>query len=1031
MRKASSLIPLMGGLFLLFSSTAMAANMFTPDSQPTGWLSPPDLSVSDVSSGNETFYRLAFFKDTWSGNVFAHNVSNMGVINGLNGPWLQSAAELLESTDFNTGRKIATLGAPLRWSSLTAAEKSALGSESVLNYVRGERVNEEPNGLSLRKREHVLGDILHSNIVYWDNGTHQTVFVGANDGMLHAFDADTGQERFAYVPSMVISRLAKLSKIPYVHTHFVDGPIRIANFNMSGAQKTILAGGLGAGGKGLFALDVTSHTASSEIEAASKIMWEIEATGSFSNLGYVYGAPRFGSLADGTHIVIFANGYMSSNGKAVLFVINANTGALISAIDTGTGSGGAPNGLSSPALFDKESDGVVDYAYAGDLDGNLWKFDLANGTVSKLFTTSPVQAITSPPVVQPHPLGGVMVTFATGQILSSGDKNDTSTHYAYGVWDGAPGGNSQMLSQVLTTTSFGSIGVRTVSGNIPDWTTHKGWKVALYPGERVVGEAPFYNAGRYYFLSTNPTVVGGENWINELVFHSGGAPAGPIFDLNEDGSMSDSDLASNSRIPVSKYLGAGIFSQPRLVQGEDQTSTLYVFHPDLPIEDGIPTPPPDPGVSAGHFDFDVYYYGDTATELLTLPTETSESLLICKKSKDVAKDLDKEAKVCKDNASTGYTWLTDYITGSVCKDNRDPKKVENWQNLTCNTTYEKLVTSADYLKVKHVHEYDDKYDVTGVNMLNASLTDFNLVNALQDDTTEFKVLVMNQYLNPAVFLSVGGSSYESVKTYGNLASETNARDLIAGLPRYTRTSIDTLIYNLPLDAFKNKDWWNDGGTSRAGLIPTQTGCVNKVNSEGVVDSPGKNGERFNGAITFQLIKSDTPYGHVELNGPDATYGWRVKQEHFKSHVLAEYTSFWHHPNKKCYDDADWVPDPPEDFDSGDKTEERAPGSADPRDGAFGAGLVVVSINVTVSDDGLVTTTITTYSDNSAYTKVETQNDDGTTTIYQQFRDGTEETIISYSGRGGKAGYIDPNTGSPIERTAVEQTGRMSWRDIRR
>jgi len=677
-----------------------------------------------------------------------------------------------------------------------------------------------------------------------------------------------------------------------------------------------------------------------------------------------------------------------------------------------------------------ESDGIADYAYAGDLDGNMWKFDLASKTATKLFTTSPAQAITVPPVIQRHPLGGAMVTFATGRILTSGDKEDTSTHYVYGIWDGAPDSNSQMLSQTLSGSLYSSVGVRTATSNAPDWTSHMGWKVALPAGERVVGEAPFSNAGRYYFLSTNPTVAGGENWINELVITTGGSPYSPIFDLNEDGDLTDADLADNDGIPVAKFLGDGIFSQPRLVNGDGLTSTLYVFHPDLPIENGIPTPPPDPGVSAGHFDFDIFYYGDTETEMMTLPTETSESVLICKKTKDVSKHLDEEAKICEENASTGYVWLSDYITGAVCKDNKKESKREYWQDITCNTTYTGLITSSDYMNEKHVHEYDDKYDVTGVNMLNPSLPNFNLANAVEDPTTRFKILVMNQYLNPAVFLSVGGSPYESVKTYGNLATETNASTLLDGLQWYSRETITTFVYNLPLDAFKNKDWWNDGGTSRAGLIPTQTGCVNKVETSGADKTPGKNGERFNGAIAFQLIKPATSAEQIELNGPNVSYGWRVKAEFFKAQVLAEFVSFWHHPNKLCYDDNDWIPDPPEDFDSDGKTEEPALGSADPRDGAFGEGLVVISEIVAVSVDGLVTTTVTTYSDNSTYIKTETENDDGSITIYQKFRDGTEETVVSYTGRGGKASYIDPNTGSPIERTAVEQTGRMSWRDIR-
>ena len=202
--------------------------------------------------------------------------------------------------------------------------------------------------------------------------------------------------------------------------------------------------------------------------------------------------------------------------------------------------------------------------------------------------------------------------------------------------------------------------------------------------------------------------------------------------------------------------------------------------------------------------------------------------------------------------------------------------------------------------------YDDKYDVTGVNMLNASLPVYNLPNAIPNLSTPFKILVMNQYLNPAAKLSVGGAEYESVKTYEGLASETSAEALLSGLPIYTQTGISTFIFNLPLDAFKSKDWWEDGGAVRAGLIPTQTGCVNGVDHDGTTQTPGLNGERFNGSLAIQIIKPDTPPEHLELNGPDVSYGWRVRQDKFTDHVLAEYTVFWHHPNKLCYDDAAWV-----------------------------------------------------------------------------------------------------------------------------
>src|SRR5690606_22872329 len=148
------------------------------------------------------------------------------------------------------------------------------------------------------------------------------------------------------------------------------------------------------------------------------------------------------------------------------------------------------------------------------------------------------------------------------------------------------------------------------------------------------------------------------------------------------------------------------------------------------------------------------------------------------------------------------------------------KEPDALHTLTCNRTTSVTYTAGGYRKIEDTHEYDDKFDVTGVNMLNARDPAFNLINALPGGSTEFKVLVMNQYLNPAVSIAVGGPQFVDAKNYGNLTTQTDATALLASLPSYTRATINSLIFNLPLDAFKNKDWWGDGGTSRAGLIPT-------------------------------------------------------------------------------------------------------------------------------------------------------------------------------------------------------------------
>ncbi len=1038
--------------FILFATNGLTAPSFTPNSQPIGWLASPSLTSINVKSGDKLHFRLDLQKNDGNGDLFARHISS-GALVQTTGPWdnndptLTTAASALAGQDFNTGRKIATSTGAFRWNDLTTAQQGMIGDATygpkALNFIRGDRSNESPNGDLFRTRTSVLGDILHSPSVYWKHdATTEHIYVGANDGMLHAFDVDTGQEIFAYIPSMVIPSLNRLTDSPYVHTYFVDGQISIANVDFSGTSKTILVGGLGAGGKGLYALDITNPVPADETDLSSKVMWEVFATsgGNFDNLGYTYSAPTITRLNDGTAVAIFGNGYVNSgNGHALLYVVDLETGALIYEIDTGVGDPASPNGLSTPSFV--KANGKAILAYAGDIDGNLWKFDLTASppTANLIYTTNPAQAITVAPVVNAHPMGGNMVAFATGRILTSGDASDATVHYAYGIWDSAPSANDQLLSQTLSLTSYNSIAVQTITSNEPNWLPgsghHKGWKVALPAGERVVGERPSFNNGRFYFLSTNPTIEhdpppNGENWLYELNFITGGDPGSPIFDLNKDGHFDDSDLASNGNIPIAKFLGAGIFSQPRLVDAAGFSTTLYTFYLDVPTVD---VPSPDgPGVSGGHFDFDSYVISNVSS-----PTSSSETRPITDKCRDVEKDLnDLSSEYCgsSNGFSSGYDFMSKVEGASSTRAcGKDSRKVKDLL-LTCNTF---TSVPGGYGNLKHHHEYDDSYDVTGVNMLNASEPLFNLsphvIVSPTDTVTAFKILVMNQYLNPAALLSVGGLDYENIKTYNNLASETDAATLLDGLPIYTRASIGTLIYNLPLDAFKSKDWWGDGGDIRAGLIPTQTGCVNKVNADGSMldDSkgkgrPGPNGERFNGSFAIQLIRSDTPASALELNyaGGGAKYGWRVKQADFTTYVMAEYTSFWHHPNGECYGDAGWVPDPPEDLVSDANAKTAAAGSADPKDGIFSAGMAIVGAPL-ITVDGFITTTVITYSDGLTYTKVEVEGDN-TTTVTETFRDGTTTETIVNTGSGG-SGFIDPSLGSPEEESG--SVGRMSWREL--
>ena len=246
--------------------------------------------------------------------------------------------------------------------------------------------------------------------------------MGSGDGMLHAFSAIDGSEVYAYVPTMLMATLSGVTKRPYAHRYFVDGQMIAGDAKIGSTWRTVLAGGLGGGAKGLVALDVTNPDLTSELTATGanrKIIWE--KTGADSSLGYVYGRPRVVLLPDGHWYVVSGNGYGSNNERAELYLAGLSTSATTS-IDTGEGQS---NGLSAPALVDTDGDSDADIAYAGDLNGNMWKFDLAARTSRKLFSGDSSKPIKSAPEVSTHPLGGNLVYFGTGSLLSIAHAGNT------------------------------------------------------------------------------------------------------------------------------------------------------------------------------------------------------------------------------------------------------------------------------------------------------------------------------------------------------------------------------------------------------------------------------------------------------------------------------------------------------------------------------------------------------------------------------------------------------------------------------
>ena len=492
---------------MLIGGLLYAAAVFLPDSQPTGWVAPPRLSSPDLSLEDGVMFRPYFDKVNWTGNLFAFPVNKDGDIDWQNQLWKtradkEGAAALLDATNWDTGRKIVTLKSdgtkiPFRWGPVGTGYGNAAGArpttqsavlgdkatgQAVLNYLRGDRSGESTD--TFRVRSSVLGDIVHSQPAYMSYGSVGKkdvgrVFVGANDGMLHAFDAKTGDEVFAYIPSMILPRLVDLTEDPYTHAYMVDGSPAVRKVTIGGASKIILAGGIGAGGsgtgssgvKGLFALDVTDPDAASEATAASKILWEItpsmravggtmQAAPEYVNLGQVYGAPLIVKVKSngGTWAAIVGNGYNSSKGNSTLLIIDLLTGALIKELVAENGGGG---GLSKPAAVDTDGDGVVDLVYAGDINGKMFRFDLSDATAGNWKSALVIDtklAITGAPSLKFHPLGDVMVNFGTGRMFTSGDISDVTTQYAvYGIRQGTTVSMAIMGSRSAMTSSVGTV----------------------------------------------------------------------------------------------------------------------------------------------------------------------------------------------------------------------------------------------------------------------------------------------------------------------------------------------------------------------------------------------------------------------------------------------------------------------------------------------------------------------------------------------------------------------------------------------
>ena len=610
---------------LILAMQARADVIVEPASQPFWTIAPYALSHHDLHLAAGQAFQPVFHHGSGTGNLREWRLDRNGA---MSAGWdARSALFAEESRDpaWWKSRKIVMRDASgnqqgFWWNHLDRTQKEQLdagnalrngaGDSPLLNYLRGDRSGEVPGGF--RIRESLLGSMLHATPLFigapGENhgdyplylpdyaryrrdhaGREGRVYAGTNDGILHAFDAATGREVWAYVPSMIdYAKLGRLARMPYVHTSFVDGELVAADAFSGGQWRTLLAGGLGAGGKGFFILDVTSPDLA-DVSTDRKILAEFD--GSDPELGYIQGPVSIVRLEDNAWYLVTGNGFLPESGNAALYLVPLGDLANMSPVRIMV-----PEkqtlGLAPPAVIDLDGNGKADTAYAGDLEGNLWKFDLAGRTAesSPLYDAGEKQPVTTRPEVAAHPQGGFMVYFGTGSLLSEEDAAGTERQSIYGIHD-YPGRRRTIVETDLLSsrTDSGLEEVRAHGKRLRIGGLHtrsnlgKGWKVDLpEKGERVL-KSPQLRAGRLQFISTFVETVEGirvpASWYMELDWLSGGSSNRPVSDHNGDGELTDGDLVSDKGIMVAavgEYLGAGLFSQVRLAHTASGSDIAFI-----------------------------------------------------------------------------------------------------------------------------------------------------------------------------------------------------------------------------------------------------------------------------------------------------------------------------------------------------------------------------------------------------------------------------------------------------------------------
>jgi len=446
--------------------------------------------------------------------------------------------------------------------------------DKLVDYLRGNKTYEDSslNTVSdnrlFRERQSVLGDISQSRPAYFKTSNAgyldanykaykastatrtPVVYVGANDGMLHAFNATNGTELWAFIPTPVIANLANLADKEYgsnYHTNYVNGNPVVTDVCISGCTggsavwRTILVSGLNGGGRGYFALDVTNPT-------APVLLWEFyaQASGANSSLGYTFGNPLVTKMQDGRWVVLLTSGYNNGtygrklndgtlvnnspigDGGGYLYVLDANSGALLKTLSTGDGSAGSPSGLAKISGYAEQmfENNTALNVYGGDLNGNIWRFNINTGAVTKIATlrdgSSAPQKITTKPELGKVDKN-IVIMVGTGKFIEPADLTNMPQNSAYTFKDN--GQTTAISRSQLVTQTIGGDRTVTSTGTV-NFDTGFGWVLHFPAGERVNLDPLLLNG-----VLLMPTLVpsseacsgAGYGWFNYFNYKKGGS----------------------------------------------------------------------------------------------------------------------------------------------------------------------------------------------------------------------------------------------------------------------------------------------------------------------------------------------------------------------------------------------------------------------------------------------------------------------------------------------------------------------------